>query len=75
VRVAVRVCGDATGTPYELDGPQGTSQSIRVSLPPESDGCWHLDAEAPFDLTVAVVASGGARVEIRSVEYALTLAR
>jgi hypothetical protein len=75
LRAAVRVCGDATGTPYELDGPLGTSQSIVVSLPPESDGCWHLDAEAPFDLTVAVVASGGARVEIRSVEYALTLAR
>ena len=42
--VAVRVCGEATGTNYEIDGPLGVSQSIRVGIPPESDGCWHLDA-------------------------------
>jgi hypothetical protein len=74
VAVAVRVCGEATGTNYEIDGPLGLSQSIRVGTPPEGDGCWHLDAQAPTNLAVTVTASMGTHLLIRSVEYEVSVA-
>jgi hypothetical protein len=75
VAVAVRVCGSATGASYEIDGPLGTSQSIRVATPPESDGCWHLDAQAPEDLSVTLSVGGGSELRVSSVEYEVSLAR
>jgi hypothetical protein len=73
--VAVRVCGEATDTSYEIDGPLGLSQSIRIGTPPESDGCWHLDAQAPTTLDVTVTVSSGTHLILRSVEYEVALAR
>ncbi len=71
----VKVCGEATGSTYEIDGPSGASESIIVSQPPEGDGCWHLSSTSPTQLSVSVSATDGTRVVVRSVEYTVTFAR